>query len=147
MPTFTSFHLPSIAGLPVVTVPMGYYPEGTPVKMNPKGNLVQAAPGIPFGLAFVGRQWSEETLISLAYAFEQRTQVRQRQKPLIQASFELGMQISDAVAPLRPSPSDRSTRTTVVQLERQQSFLRNIKSHLVSWLKVGLDLSSLVSVL
>lgn len=29
MPTFASFHLPSIAGLPIVTVPLGFYPPGT----------------------------------------------------------------------------------------------------------------------
>ena len=90
MPTFASFHLPAIAGLPVITVPLGFYPPDTPVVMNLKGTTVSVGPGIPFGIAFLGRRWSEETLIGLAYAFEQRTMVRQARKPLISPSFELG---------------------------------------------------------
>ncbi|KAL9103098.1 MAG: hypothetical protein Q9163_001838 [Psora crenata] len=93
MPTFTSFYLPAIAGLPIVTVPMGFLPANTPVSMNSKGTLINCAPGIPFGLAFVGRRWSEETLISFAYAFEQRTMVRSSRKPYIRPTFELGDQI------------------------------------------------------
>lgn len=73
MPTFASFHLPAIAGLPIVTVPMGFTPARTPTVMNLKRTMVSMGPGFPFGLAFIGRRWSEETLISLAYAFEQRT--------------------------------------------------------------------------
>ena len=83
MPTFASFHLPSIGGLPIVTVPLGFYPHNTAIDMNLKGTLVNVAPNVPFGIAFVGRQWSEETLISLAYAFEQRTLVRKMGKPYI----------------------------------------------------------------
>jgi len=49
----------NIAGLPGVTVPAGYYQSGS-----------------PFGIIFVGRQWSEPGLISMAYAFEQATQHR-----------------------------------------------------------------------
>ena len=93
MPTFTSFHLPAIAGLPVVTVPLGFFPAGTAVSMNLKGTMINKGPGIPFGVAFVGRRWSEETLISLAYAFEQRTMARKRMRPLISPSFELGHDI------------------------------------------------------
>ena len=90
MPTFASFHLPAIAGLPVITVPLGFYPSKTPLIMNAKGTLVSVAPNIPFGIAFVGRRWSEETLISLAYAFEQRTMVRRKMRPHVLPSFELG---------------------------------------------------------
>ena len=90
MPTFASFHLPAIAGLPVITVPLGFTPPGTMTTMNLKRTMVSMGPGIPFGLAFVGRRWSEETLISLAYAFEQRTMARKHMKPLIAPSFELG---------------------------------------------------------
>lgn len=90
MPTFASFHLPAIAGLPIVTIPLGFLPAQTRTTMNLKGTMVNRAPGIPFGLAFVGRRWSEETLISLAYAFEQRTLVRTKRKPLVSPRFELG---------------------------------------------------------
>ena len=92
MPTFASFHLPAIAGLPVITVPLGFYPADTPVVMNLKGTMVSVGPGIPFGIAFLGRRWSEETLIGLAYAFEQRTMVRRRMRPFVFPTFELGDQ-------------------------------------------------------
>ena len=89
MPTWTSFHLPAIAGLPIVTVPLGFFPTDTTLVMNMKGNMVSIAPNIPFGISFVGRKWSEETLIRLAYAFEQRTMVQRRVKPHISPNFEL----------------------------------------------------------
>ena len=89
MPTFASFHLPSIGGLPIVTVPLGFFPHDTAISMNLKGTLVNVAPDVPFGIAFVGRQWSEETLISLAYAFEQRTMVRKMKRPYIIPTSEL----------------------------------------------------------
>lgn len=90
MPTFTSFHLPAIAGLPIVTVPLGFYPPDTEISMNAKGTLVDVAPNVPFGIAFIGRRWSEETLISLAYAFEQRTMIRTKGNPHIIPTYELG---------------------------------------------------------
>ncbi|KAL8696492.1 MAG: hypothetical protein Q9224_002766 [Gallowayella concinna] len=100
MPTFASFHLPAIAGLPVVTVPLGFYPAQTPLRMNLKKTMVSVAPNIPFGLAFVGRRWSEEKLISLAYAFEQRTMIRRKMKPYIRPTFEL----SDQLEPTEETP-------------------------------------------
>ncbi len=47
------------AGLPAVTVPMGFWQDR-----------------LPSGLQFVGRPYAEGTLIELAYAYEQRTQHR-----------------------------------------------------------------------
>ena len=49
---------PSVAGYPHITVPAG------------------AVHGLPVGLSFFGRAWSEPTLIRIAYAFEQTTQAR-----------------------------------------------------------------------
>ena len=89
MPTFTAFHLPAIAGLPLITVPLGRFPEDTPIELNPKGTMVSIAPNVPFGISFIGRRWSEEKLISVAYAFEQMTRVRETIRPLIAPSFEL----------------------------------------------------------
>ncbi|KAL8969581.1 MAG: hypothetical protein Q9183_001939 [Haloplaca sp. 2 TL-2023] len=100
MPTFSSFHLPAIAGLPVITVPLGFYPAQTPLKKNLKRTMVSVAPNIPFGISFVGRRWSEEKLISLAYAFEQRTMIRRKMKPYIRPSFEL----SDQLEPTEETP-------------------------------------------
>jgi amidase len=49
----------AVAGYPSITVPMGF------------------CTGLPVGLSFIGRAWSELALISLAYAFEQATRHRQ----------------------------------------------------------------------
>ncbi|MCJ1314402.1 hypothetical protein MMC25_008084 [Agyrium rufum] len=89
MPTSVAFHLPALAGLPVVTVPLGFFPPHTPLVMNPKGTLVDIAPGVPFGISFLGRRWSEDKLIQVAYVYEQRTQNRQNMQPHIRPSFEL----------------------------------------------------------
>ena len=48
----------SVAGYPHITVPGGYYR------------------GLPVGVSFFGRAWSEPTLIKLAYAYEQATKHR-----------------------------------------------------------------------
>jgi amidase len=50
--------LAAVAGYPHITVPMGFLF------------------GLPVGLSFVGRAWSESTLFRLAYAFEQATRAR-----------------------------------------------------------------------
>lgn len=49
----------NIAGMPVVTLPAGYY-----------------ASGAPFNLVFVGKLWSEAALLALAYDYEQATKHR-----------------------------------------------------------------------
>jgi amidase len=49
----------AIAGYPHITVPMGF------------------VFGLPIGLSFIGKAWSEEKLLKLAYAFEQATKARQ----------------------------------------------------------------------
>ncbi|MBA3378162.1 MAG: amidase, partial [Chloroflexia bacterium] len=49
--------LAAIAGYPLVTLPAGY------------------RHGLPIGITFMGGAFSEETLIRLAYAFEQLGQV------------------------------------------------------------------------
>jgi amidase len=48
----------AVAGYPHVTVPMGF------------------VFGLPVGLSFIGRAWSETMLLRLAYAFEQTTNHR-----------------------------------------------------------------------
>ncbi|MBM3769882.1 MAG: amidase [Acidimicrobiia bacterium] len=58
--------LPAVAGYPHVTVPMGFID------------------GLPVGLSIIGPAWSEATLLSLAYAFEQR--VNARRPPTFAAS-------------------------------------------------------------
>ncbi|KPI37201.1 putative amidase [Cyphellophora attinorum] len=82
LPTYFASHFPAILGTPVVTVPMGSYPAGSNVTQNNRGDLNATGPGIPFGLSFVAEKWSEEKLIGLAYAFEQRSMVRDKVQPL-----------------------------------------------------------------
>ncbi|MFN0127026.1 MAG: amidase [Verrucomicrobiales bacterium] len=55
----TGHSVAAVAGYPSVTVPAGH------------------VHGLPVGLAFLGRPWSEGRLLGLAYAFEQATQFRQ----------------------------------------------------------------------
>lgn len=49
----------AIAGYPSITVPAGFLS------------------GLPVGISFFGRAWSEPTLLKIAYAFEQETKVRE----------------------------------------------------------------------
>ncbi|MCM3668224.1 amidase [Mesobacillus maritimus] len=49
----------NISGLPLITVPAGYYECGS-----------------PFALAFFGKMWSEAELIGMSYAYEQATNHR-----------------------------------------------------------------------
>jgi amidase len=66
-----SFTAPAaVAGYPHVTVPMGF------------------VRGLPVGLSFVGRAWSEATLLKLAYAFEQAAPARR--KPTFAATVDVG---------------------------------------------------------
>jgi amidase len=67
----SSFTSPAaVAGYPHVTVPMGF------------------VRGLPVGLSFVGRAWSEPTLLKLAYAFEQTAPARR--KPTFAPTTEIG---------------------------------------------------------
>jgi amidase len=54
----TGYSVAAVAGYPSLTVPAGQ------------------VHGLPVGIAFLGRAWSEATLLRLAYAFEQATQHR-----------------------------------------------------------------------
>jgi len=49
----------NLAGVPLVTVPAGYYKSGA-----------------PFELAFTGKMWSEADLLGMAYDYEQATHYR-----------------------------------------------------------------------
>jgi amidase len=56
---FESGSMAAVAGYPIVTIPAGF---------------VQ---GLPAGISFFGRAFSEPQLIKIAYAFEQATKARQ----------------------------------------------------------------------
>src|SRR5207248_1289891 len=59
----------AVAGYPHITVPAGYFR------------------GLPVGISFFGRAWSEPTLLKLAYAYEQAT--KRRKPPTFAASAEV----------------------------------------------------------
>lgn len=89
VPTPFSSTLPAVIGAPIVTVPLGRYPDNQAVIPNSFGNLNDTAPNVPFGISFLAERFSEEKLIGLAYAFEQRTLVRDTIKPYIEPTTEL----------------------------------------------------------
>ena len=76
LPSAVAYEIPALVGSPIITVPLGEASEDTPVEKNAFGDAVEMAPGVPFGISFLGRKWSEETLIEIAYDFEQKTLVR-----------------------------------------------------------------------
>jgi amidase len=59
----------SVAGYPQLTVPMGMYQ------------------GLPIGISFFGRAWSEPSLIKIAYAYEQAT--KHRRPPTFASTVDL----------------------------------------------------------
>ena len=89
-PTDFIINTAALLGTPVVTVPLGRTPDNTPLQKNGFGNLNTEGPNRPFGIAFAGDKWSEESLIGMAFAFEQKTQVRKTIKPYIEPRTELG---------------------------------------------------------
>ncbi|KAL9609189.1 MAG: hypothetical protein Q9167_006027 [Letrouitia subvulpina] len=90
LPTDFSPGLPAFVGTPVVTVPMGFYPANTTIQRNRRGTLVEVGPNLPFGLSFIGPAWSETSLIGYAYAYEQRTMIRNQVQPYLVPKTEIG---------------------------------------------------------
>jgi len=71
----------AIAGYPHLTVPMGH------VK------------GLPVGLSFIGPKWSDGTILSLGYAYEQAS--RKRIEPRFLRSIEESPEIAPLLKPVR----------------------------------------------
>ena len=90
LPSRFAYAYAALAGSPVITVPLGVLPEDAETFYDARQELVQSGPGIPFGLSFLGAKWSEEKLIGYAYAFEQRTKIREKIRPVIFPKTELG---------------------------------------------------------
>lgn len=74
----------AIAGYPIVTVPLGFYPDNVTIALaGPE--TVYPAPGVPFGLSFLGTAFSEFDLVGFAFAYEQKTQTRLARKAFAEA--------------------------------------------------------------
>ncbi|KAJ7875649.1 amidase signature enzyme [Mycena leptocephala] len=68
----------AVAGYPIVTVPLGFYPDNVTIGGGP--HTVYPAPGVPFGLSFLGTAFSDFELIGFGFAYEQKTQTRLARK-------------------------------------------------------------------
>ena len=79
--TGSAAQLPAVAGYPHLTVPMGY------------------VEGMPVGLNFIGRAWTEDRLLALGYAYERATHARH--DPAYVPSVESTNRILNLFAPPR----------------------------------------------
>ena len=90
LPTAIASSIAALVGTPIITVPLGSASGNTPIKKDdPPWDVVDIAPGVPFGISFLGAKWSEETLIEIAYAFEQKSLVRDTLNRVIQPRVDL----------------------------------------------------------
>lgn len=72
-PTSSSYQLPAMIGAPVINVPLGFDNNDQTISGSPSSSVNNN----PVGISFMGAKWSEEKLIGYAYAFEQKTKVRE----------------------------------------------------------------------
>ncbi|KAE9396784.1 amidase signature enzyme [Gymnopus androsaceus JB14] len=78
--------LAALAGYPIVTVPLGFLPDDEPITYDHgNANVAFPAPGMPFGISFMGSAFDEYALIGMAYAFEQKTKVRLSRRAIEEA--------------------------------------------------------------
>ncbi|MBC5800575.1 MAG: amidase [Candidatus Eremiobacteraeota bacterium] len=75
--------LPAVAGYPHLTVPMGY------------------VSGLPVGISFIGRAWTEQRLLNLGAAYEHASHARHA--PTFMPSVETSAPIAPLLAPLQSS--------------------------------------------
>lgn len=96
LPPMIAWLMAGALGTPIVTVPLGKAPDDAEVIKDETWNLTRFAPNWPFGISFAGDKWTEEALIGMAYAFEQRTLARKTVKPHIQPRTQLNDIIRNA---------------------------------------------------
>ncbi|KAJ5719785.1 hypothetical protein N7493_007363 [Penicillium malachiteum] len=76
-------------GYPSISIPIGAFPQDTPIKSRPRTGLVQKGPGIPFSIVMVARRWDDQKLIEVAKVFEQAMNVRQNLHLKIEPTAEV----------------------------------------------------------
>ncbi|KAK5658137.1 hypothetical protein OQA88_2109 [Cercophora sp. LCS_1] len=60
----------SVERSPILSFPLGFYPDGKAIQKDSKGDHITVAPGVPYPICFYGRRFAEQTLIKIAHAFE-----------------------------------------------------------------------------
>lgn len=81
----------AIAGSPIVSVPMGSYPDKTDIEEDEKNGLLNIAPGIPFSVYIFGRATKDGDVLRVAYVVEQMTKVREKLRPYLEPRTEIGI--------------------------------------------------------
>ncbi|MCC7418251.1 MAG: amidase [Acidobacteria bacterium] len=84
------------SGLPAISVPAGFTPDG-----------------IPVGIEFLGREYSEGDLLALAYSWEQATHHRRPPVTTPDLDVDWSYAIADGAANVRIDPDGRRFRLTV----------------------------------
>jgi len=79
------FHKKESADSIKCLVPLGFQPDTVEASPPSPAPLHTEAPGLPFGISFIGTAYSEFDLISFAYAFEQATHVRLKRRAYAEA--------------------------------------------------------------
>ncbi|KAF2435851.1 amidase [Tothia fuscella] len=105
----------SAQGTPASSVPLAAYPDDAPI-VDGLRKLIAVAPGIPFGLTFLGPHWSEEELIAVAAAFERGNNFRAKYVNGPNATvpkIELGDILSNGTCKGKPSTAPLQVETSV----------------------------------
>lgn len=85
----------AVAGHPILTIPLGFAPAQTPIEYNKLGTTIVKGPNFPFGIAFIGKRWDEETLIRVGYALEQAIKSQGKPKGVLRQKARPKTQLSD----------------------------------------------------
>ncbi|KAF1358276.1 amidase signature enzyme [Lizonia empirigonia] len=76
-------------GSPVLSVPIGHYPKGTPTDLDPKNDLITTAPGIPFSVFIFGRACDDASVLKVGSAIERMMGAREKLKPYMPPTIEI----------------------------------------------------------
>jgi aspartyl-tRNA(Asn)/glutamyl-tRNA(Gln) amidotransferase subunit A len=66
----------NIAGIPAISIPAGFCEDPSPSLRSGSGQ------GLPIGMQIIGKPFSEETLLRIAFAYEQATDWHKRKPPI-----------------------------------------------------------------
>ncbi|KAI0534762.1 amidase signature enzyme [Xylaria digitata] len=89
VPSIVAHIMAGLIGYPTVTIPMGFFSDDAETYTSETYNLTWQAPGIPFGVSFVGTALSEATLINYACALQSKTRHQSQIQPIIKPRTEL----------------------------------------------------------